>query len=133
MVRNIQDSGRTTREMEKEGRTLRMAPFISASLKMERKMAPELTIGVKAANTKEIGRMIVLMAMVSIPGQMVESIAESGKATSFAGMEFMNGVMAENTRVNLKTIKSMAAVSSDGPAEKYMTENGTKVFNMVTV
>ena len=56
---------------------------------------------------------------------------ENGKITIWKVWEYMFGTMEENTKVNIKMIKSMALVAIHGLMADFMRDAGGRESNMV--
>lgn len=72
-------------------------------------MAMEFTSGLTQACTKAIGSRTRYPAMESIPGTMGGLTKDIGSITICTDKEYINGLMAENTRASTSMTKNMAS------------------------
>jgi len=130
MVKNMKDSGSKICRMVLEKKSSKMAPNTKACSRMERNGVKEPTSGPIIQFILEIGLTIISKAKVNINGQMVGSIRESGKRTSFMAKDYTPGQTVENMKENILTTKSTDMEPIIGQTAKFMKVNGKMESNM---
>jgi len=83
--------------------------------------------------TKEIFIRIIFMEQASIVGLMAEYIKENGLTIKWKVRVFLLGVTVVDTLGNIKTIKNMVMVPSNGQMVENILVTGFKENNMVKV
>jgi hypothetical protein len=94
-------------------------------------MAKELTIMQMAQYMKAIGKIIKFMVLEPILGRMERYIQDNGKKEICMDKEYLVGLMAEDTKVNIYRIKNTDLVYILGKMEDSMLDNGKMANSMV--
>ena len=93
-------------------------------------MVKELTIMQMAQYMKAIGKIIKFMVLAHILGKMERYIQDNGKKEICMDKEYLAGLTAEDTKVNIYRIKNMGLEFILGKMEGSMLDNGKTVNSM---
>jgi len=107
-----------------------MEPSIKDNIKMGRNMAKEYSISVITVFMKVHLIIMIFMDVVSMCGQMVGIIRESGRGIKYMEKVLHIGMMEEYMKVSITMIKKMGLVSSNGLMEGSTLDIGRMENNM---
>jgi hypothetical protein len=93
-------------------------------------MAKELINMLMALYMKAIGKIIRFMVLAHIHGKMEKYIQDNGKKEICMDKEYLAGLTAEDTKVNIYRIKNMGLEFILGKMEGSMLDNGKTVNSM---
>ena len=103
------------------------------TMKMARKMEKENSHGKTGLVTKEILKIMILMAKELTKGQIKEFILVNGSKTKCTGKEFLLGPTVELMKGNIKMIKKRVMEYSLGQIRDIIKVVGKMEDNMVKV
>ena len=106
-----------------------MAPSMMACSKMERNGAKAPISGPTSRFIQATGLTTISKEKVSTDGQMEGFTMDNGKRISFMERAFTPGPMVENTKANIRMIRSTVLVPITGLMAKLMKVNGLAASN----
>lgn len=132
-IKTVQDtkvSGKTIFNMGSEKKYGQITVNMRDTIQKAKSMVKVSIFGKTAQCTMETGSKTELKAMENINGKMAVCILENGKITICMEKVFTLGLMAEDMKVNMKWIKSMALEFTNGQTVVYTREIGSMASNM---
>jgi hypothetical protein len=130
MVQNTRAIGSKTSNMAWAKRSGKTGQHMKVNTRMVRSMERENFCGLTSLLTLEIFYRTIFMDSEFIPGMMVESLKENGKATRWMAMVYLLGQMVVNILETIKKIESMDKDSLYGQTEGNIREGGQMANSM---